>query len=120
MIPNRASASERDRRPVVRLGGVSTSMKPLIGMTPSPSLDEMAHGTFLRFAMSSPYVEAVSAAGGVPIVLPPQEDHAGPLLAAIDGLLLSGGGDIEPWRFGEPEVHPATYGLSPERDQFEL
>ena len=95
-------------------------MKPLIGLTPSPSLDKLAHGTFLRYAMSSPYVEAVLAAGGVPLVLPPQADHAGPLLDAIDGLLLSGGGDVEPWRFGESEVHSATYGLSPQRDQFEL
>jgi putative glutamine amidotransferase len=95
-------------------------MKPLIGITPSPSQDDMSHGSFLRYAMASTYVEAVIAAGGIPVVLPPQLDHTGPLLNAIDGLLLSGGGDIEPWRFGESETHPATYGMSPLRDQFEL
>jgi putative glutamine amidotransferase len=38
----------------------------------------------------------------------------------IDGLLLSGGPDVDPARYGDQYVHPATYGVDPERDQFEL
>ncbi len=95
-------------------------MKPVIGITPSPSTDALAHGTFVRYAMAAPYVAAVLAAGGVPVVLPPQDDHAVPLLDAVDGLLLSGGGDVEPSRYGAAERHPAVYGVSPERDRFEL
>ncbi len=95
-------------------------MKPVIGITPSPSEDTLTHGTFTRYAMAEPYVEAVLAAGGIPIVLPPQDGHAGALLDTVDGLLLSGGGDVEPSCFGDDVVHPATYGIHPLRDRFEF
>jgi len=95
-------------------------VKPLIAITPSPTLDTLPHGTFLRYAMNSAYVEAVLAAGGVPVILPFQDGHAGPLLEAVDGLLLSGGGDVEPARFGAADIHETTYGVSPERDRFEF
>jgi len=95
-------------------------MPPVIGITPSPSLDTLAHGTFRRYTISSCYVAAISAAGGVPVVLPITPTHATDFLQIIDGLLLSGGGDIEPWRFGDANCHPATYGLDPERDDLEL
>ena len=94
-------------------------MKPRIGITPSPTQDVLAHGTFERYAMARPYVDAVLAAGGVPIVLPPHDGDAGALLDILDGLLLSGGGDVEPARYGEPTIHPATYGIHPLRDRFE-
>lgn len=95
-------------------------MKPIIGITPSAQLDSLAHGTFLRYCMSAPYVRAVESAGGIPIVLPPQRESPDELLAIIDGLLLSGGPDVDPARYGETYVHPATYGIDPDRDQFEL
>ncbi len=94
--------------------------KPIIGVTPSPTRDALAHGTFPRYAMGAAYVEAVLAAGGVPVVLPPQERNVGALMGVIDGLLLSGGADVEPRRYGVERVHETTYGLSPERDGFEL
>jgi putative glutamine amidotransferase len=95
-------------------------MKPVIGITPSPSVDVLAHGSFLRYAMSAPYVAAVLAAGGVPVILPPQEGNARTLLKVCDGLLLSGGGDVEPGRYAAGYVHATTYGVSAERDAFEL
>ena len=95
-------------------------MKPIIGITASAQLDTLAHGTFLRYCMSAPYVRAVEAAGGVPIVLPPQRESIDELLAVIDGLLLSGGPDVDPARYGDNYVHPATYGIDPDRDQFEI
>jgi putative glutamine amidotransferase len=95
-------------------------MKPIIGVTPSAQLDTLAHGTFLRYSMSAPYVRAVEAAGGVPIVLPPQRGSIDELLAVIDGLLLSGGPDVDPARYGDSYVHPTTYGIDPDRDQFEI
>jgi len=95
-------------------------MKPIIGITPSAQLDTLAHGTFLRYCMSAPYVRAVATAGGVPMVLPPQPDSTEELLAVIDGLLLSGGPDVDPARYGDDYVHPATYGIDPDRDQFEI
>lgn len=95
-------------------------MKPLIGITPSPMSQSMDHGTFDRYAMTTNYVEGVVAAGGIPVVLPPQDDHVPPLLDVVDGLLLSGGGDLAPNRYGDPSTHPATYGVHPLRDRFEI
>jgi putative glutamine amidotransferase len=95
-------------------------MKPIIGITPSAQLDTLAHGTFLRYCTSAPYVRAVETAGGVPVILPPQRDAIAELMAIIDGLLLSGGPDVDPVRYGDNYVHPATYGIDPDRDQFEI
>jgi putative glutamine amidotransferase len=95
-------------------------MKPVIGITPSAQLDTLAHGTFLRYYASAPYIRAVETAGGVAIILPPQLDAVDELMAVIDGLLLSGGPDVDPVRYGDNYVHPATYGIDPDRDQSEM
>ena len=96
------------------------SSKPIIGITPSPITEERPHGTFDRYAMSVNYVEAVLAAGGVPLVLPFQHGNTVPLLELVGGVLLSGGGDAAPDLYGDDEIHPATYGIHPLRDRFEL
>jgi putative glutamine amidotransferase len=95
-------------------------MKPIIGITPSAQIDTLAHGTFQRYILSAPYVRAVEKAGGVPLILPPQHAAVETLLTIVDGLLLSGGPDVEPARYGDRDIHPATYGIDPERDQFEF
>ncbi len=95
-------------------------MKPIIGITPSAQIDTLAHGTFQRYVLSAPYVRAVEEAGGVGLILPPQREAVDDLLRLIDGLLLSGGPDLDPARYGDRVVHPATYGIDPERDQFEI
>jgi putative glutamine amidotransferase len=95
-------------------------MKPLIGITPSILYDEQPHGTFARFALSDNYVNAVLAAGGIPVILPPQDENTSALLDTVDGVLLSGGADIDPKEFGDCDLHPKTYGISPLRDRFEL
>lgn len=95
-------------------------MKPMIGITPSPSNDQMSHGTFYRYALSRTYTDAVQAAGGFPVILPESETDLDPVFDRIDGLLLSGGGDIDPVLFNESTVHPKTYGVSEERDTFEI
>ena len=94
-------------------------MKPVIGITPSVQIDELAHGTFRRYVLSAPYVRAVEKAGGLPLTLPPQEDVAS-LLDIVDGVLLSGGPDVDPARYGDNTVHDQTYGVDAERDQFEI
>jgi putative glutamine amidotransferase len=96
------------------------SPKPIIGITPSPMEDTQEHGTFTRYAAATTYTEAVEAAGGVPIVIPPQVGNIEELLSAVDGLLLSGGADIDPAQYGEDEIHPKTYGIHPLRDALEL
>lgn len=95
-------------------------MAPLIGITPTPSFDKLAHGAFRRHLLSEPYVQAITAAGGTPLIIPPVLDRVDDYLRTVDGVLLSGGGDVAPERYGATEHHPATYGLDPERDGFEL
>lgn len=95
-------------------------MKPIIGITPSAQTDTLVHGAFLRYCMSAPYVRAVETAGGIPVILPPQRDAADALMTTIHGLLLSGGPDVDPARYGDTTVHPETYGIDPDRDQWEI
>ena len=62
-----------------------------------------------RVHLPAPYVDAVVAAGGRPVVLPPTGDEATgeELLAMADGLLLSGGGDLDSSLWGEA-AHPSA------------
>ncbi|HEX2044888.1 MAG TPA: gamma-glutamyl-gamma-aminobutyrate hydrolase family protein [Gaiellaceae bacterium] len=65
------------------------------------------------------YVEAVERAGGRPLVVPPSADGVEETLDALDGLLLSGGSDLDPQLYGA-EAHPETNGVRPDRDRAEL
>lgn len=68
------------------------------------------------------YVRCVQRAGGIAIVLPPDEgaiEDPDVLLDRIDGLMLAGGADIDPASYGA-EPHPETKGTWPDRDAFEL
>lgn len=68
------------------------------------------------------YVTAVQRAGGIAIVLPPDQVAVGDpdlLLDRVDALILAGGADIDPSSYGA-ETHPETKGTWPERDRFEL
>lgn len=95
-------------------------MKPLIGITPSPSLDTMGHGTFYRYCLSRTYVDSVRAAGGTPVILSTVSAELADTLPRLDGLLLSGGGDLDPAAYGDVHVHETTYGIDDERDNFEI
>ena len=96
------------------------SRKPVIGITPTPANDVFAHGTFRRYCLSSTYVDAVRAAGGLPVILPESETDLQAVLDAVDGLILSGGSDFNPATYGDPDTHETTYGIDPERDTFEI
>ena len=72
-----------------------------------------------RFSLPDTYVEAVRQAGGMPVLLAPGQQRVEDLLARFDGLVLSGGGDLAPARFGGPS-HPQVYFVCEERDDFEI
>ncbi|MCC6793050.1 MAG: gamma-glutamyl-gamma-aminobutyrate hydrolase family protein [Thermomicrobiales bacterium] len=95
-------------------------MKPVIGITPSPFVATTGAGELERYAIAACYVKAVLAAGGIPIVLPPQDGNVESILELVDGLLFSGGADIDPAIYGDSDVHPTTYDIHPLRDRFEL
>ena len=65
------------------------------------------------------YVRAVEQAGGRPLLVPPSEDGIEETLDALDGIIFSGGGDLDPEIYGA-EAHPETGELNPDRDSAEL
>ncbi len=90
---------------------------PLIGVTTSITVGEYPE----RAYVNSAYLRAVEQAGGIPVLLAPQlsAKARAALWGRIDGLVLTGGGDIEPARFGEA-AHATTALVSAERDALEL
>ena len=68
------------------------------------------------------YTDAVLAAGGLPVVLPLTDDEAtlAAMLARVDGLVLTGGGDVDPAFFGGDVSNPALKSVSRLRDRMEL
>ena len=93
-------------------------MKPLIGMTPTPELLKMEHGTFRRHTLSDHYSKAVEAAGGIPVMLPAHFELVEEMLDHLNALVITGGGDIDPTKYGQ-EAHEKTGDLDEERDRFE-
>jgi len=68
------------------------------------------------------YIDAVHRAGGLAVLLPPDEileSDPDEVLDLLDGLILAGGADIDPSQYGA-DPHPATNGTVPERDTFEI
>ena len=86
---------------------------PLIGITTYGRNHED------EFTLPAVYVEAVRRAGGIPLLIAPGEPRLDDLLAALDGLILSGGGDVDPARYGSAG-HPTIYMIDTERDATEL
>jgi len=94
-------------------------MRPLIGIT---SYEEpVAWGAWNVEAVLVPsaYVHAVERAGGRPLVVPPADEGLEELLGALDGLVFSGGGDVDPGAYGA-EAHDEVRGVNPKRDEAEL
>jgi putative glutamine amidotransferase len=94
-------------------------MRPLIGIT--SYAEEIRWGVWSEEAALVPlaYVRAVEEAGGRPLVVPPSEDGLDETLAALDGVVFSGGGDLDPDLYGA-EPHNETDMPRTERDAAEL
>jgi putative glutamine amidotransferase len=90
-------------------------MRPLIGVTIGSDHRRDGH-----FALRKDYVRAVETAGGLPVVLAPgRPEDVAELLARLQGLVLSGGGDLDPSHYGE-KPHETVTDVTAERDLFEL
>ena len=92
--------------------------RPVIGIT--TYLVPAAWGAWDMEATLVPadYVRAVSAAGGAPVLVPPGTSLP-ETLDLVDGLVFSGGSDLDPSLYSA-DAHPETSGVIRERDEFEL
>jgi gamma-glutamyl-gamma-aminobutyrate hydrolase PuuD len=93
--------------------------RPIVGITtyvePARWGDWQLEAALIPFM----YVQAVERAGARPLLVPPTEEGVEETLDVLDGLLLSGGADLDPDTYGA-EPHPTTSGVRPERDRAEL
>jgi putative glutamine amidotransferase len=94
--------------------------RPVIGIT---AYEEKATwgvwDSELAAIVPANYVRAIIDAGGIPVLLPIQALGASELVARVDGVLLTGGPDVDPELYGE-EPHPETQRPRKSRDTFEL
>ncbi|HLT59076.1 MAG: gamma-glutamyl-gamma-aminobutyrate hydrolase family protein [Limnochordales bacterium] len=90
---------------------------PVIGITCQHEAGD--HGD--RWYVNAPYIRAVAAAGGVPVLIPPAWDPEllGAALERVDGLVLTGGVDVDPARYGQ-EPHPQLGRVDPEWDDLDV
>ena len=89
--------------------------RPVIGITIGYSIQDRE-----IFALRDDYVRAVERAGGLPVVLAPGTPEDAPvLLDHLDGLLLTGGADVDPGLYGQPP-HETVTRIIPERDALEV
>lgn len=96
--------------------------KPIIGITCNTTLSEVPlfPGMYRSF-VNSDYIISVSKAGGIPILLPPVADYTAVCeqVGAVDGLILSGGQDIDPSLYGEEPLEKLGV-VNRDRDNHEL
>jgi putative glutamine amidotransferase len=92
--------------------------QPVIGLTAYCEPARWAVWDAPAVLLPASYAEQVAAAGGIPVLLPPVPGVSG-ALARLDGLILTGGGDVDPGRYGA-DPHPRTTRVSPPRDAAEL
>lgn len=97
-------------------------MRPRIGITTTPSSHISKTLGIQRpiDALDASYADSVEAAGGLPLLLPVVAPAlARDVVAGLDGLVLSGGGDVDPGLYGA-ERAPETDGVDQARDAFEM
>ena len=108
----------RDRCGVSAVAGRGDRMRPLIGI--STYREPARWGTWDIPAVLLPaaYADAIAGAGGEPVLLPTGASSLD-VLVRLDGLVLAGGADVDPARYGSPRG-PHTTVVRPDRDATEL
>ena len=71
------------------------------------------------YRLPSLYVECIRRAGGEPLLIPPGDGHLEDILSVLSGVVLVGGGDIDPKHYNGTQ-HKAVYGINEERDISEI
>jgi gamma-glutamyl-gamma-aminobutyrate hydrolase PuuD len=94
-------------------------VRPVIGITTYAQEATWAGWTEPAAFTPLAYVRAVEHAGGRPLLVPPSNNALEETLDALDGIIFSGGGDLDPETYGA-DAHPETTEINPERDSAEL
>src|SRR5919206_403910 len=94
-------------------------MNPLVGITTYMTSARFGAWEELAALVPADYVRAVERAGGRALLVPPSEEGVEETLDALDGVIFSGGADLDPALYGQ-EAHEETYGVLEERDRGEL
>jgi putative glutamine amidotransferase len=92
---------------------------PLVGITTYVVPARWSHWELEAALVPVDYVRAVERAGGRALLVPPSADGVEETLDAVDGLVFSGGADLDPALYGQ-ERHAETVGIVAERDRAEL
>jgi putative glutamine amidotransferase len=92
--------------------------KPVVGITTYLLPARWGAWDMEAALVPADYVRGVERAGGAPLLVPPGADLEA-TLSVVDGLVFSGGSDLDPSLYGA-DAHPATGGVIRERDDFEL
>jgi putative glutamine amidotransferase len=93
--------------------------KPLIGITTYVVPAKWSYWNLEAALVPAAYVEAVQQAGGRALLVPPADDAIEETLDGLDGLVFSGGSDLDPDLYGQ-DTHPKTFGTVHKRDDAEL
>ena len=93
-------------------------MRPLIGITTSVNLRDYETQDQSVVMIPESYPKAVKEAGGIPLLITECVD-ANELLDILDGLIISGGRDINPRLYGE-ELHEKTTDIDDQQDEWEV
>jgi len=93
---------------------------PVVGITTYREQARWGVWDALADVLHAGYAQSVEAAGGAVVLLPPGDPANAPaVLARVDALLVAGGADVSPERYGA-EPHPRTTATRPDRDAWEL
>ncbi len=93
--------------------------RPVIGITTYVTPAKWSYWDTEAALIPADYVYAVERAGGRALLVPPSEDGVEETLQALDGLLFSGGSDLDPGLYDQ-EPHEETFGIHEARDRAEL
>ena len=94
-------------------------MRPLVGITTYLTPARWSYWDLEAALIPADYVNAIDRAGARPLLVPPTADGVEETLIALDGVVFTGGSDIDPELYGE-EAHPETFGIHRMRDDAEL
>lgn len=93
-------------------------MQPIIGITAGKDRSDTG---IQKICLIDKYSYAISVSGGIPFVIPPDiSTHLiETIVNRVDGIMITGGGDIETRRFNGHD-HPRVYGIDTDRDNLEI